>query len=138
MGRQIMAETAISLPFSINSYGSVASTTEQSKIWADRVRFVIGTNLQERILDPQFGTLVPEAFMQTQEEASSLIISEVERAFPSQLELLSLQDVSVSFDEYTNTITVNIIYSLPNGEVTDTAVGVTYISENNISVQENI
>ena len=133
-----MAEVALTLPFSLNAYGSVSSTTSQSKIWSDRVRFVIGTNLQERILDPQFGTLVPEAFMQTQDDAESLIISEIERAFPTQLELLTLQSVEVSFDEYSGTTHVNITYSLPNGEVTDTVVSVAYISGNNISVQENL
>jgi len=131
-----MAEVALTLPFTINAYGSVSTTTEQSKIWSDRVRFVIGTNLHERILDPQFGTLVPEAFMQTSDDAESMIIAEVERAFPEQLELLTLQSVDVSFDEYTSTTSVNIIYELPNGEVTDTVVAITSIGGNNISVQE--
>ena len=133
-----MPEVALTLPFSINSYGSVSTTTEQTKIWSDRVRFVVGTNLHERILDPQFGTLVPEAFMQTSDDAEALIIAEVERAFPTQLELLNLQSVNVSFDDYTGTTKVNIIYELPNGEITDTVVAVTYIGGNNISVQENL
>ena len=96
-----MAEVALTLPFTINAYGSVSTTTEQSKIWSDRVRFVIGTNLHERILDPQFGTLVPEAFMQTSDDAESMIIAEVERAFPEQLELLTLQSVDVSLVVFT-------------------------------------
>lgn len=133
-----MAEEALSLPFSINSYGEVTSTTDQAKIWSDRVRSVIGTNLQERILDPQFGTLVPEAFMQTADDSIGMITTEVERAFPTQLSLLTLQSVDVSFDEYTGTTNVDIIYSLPNGEVTNTAVAVTYIGGNNPSVQENL
>ena len=133
-----MAEVALTLPFTLKAYGSVTTTTEQSKIWSDRVRFVIGTNLHERILDPQFGTLVPEAFMQTSDDAESMIIAEVERAFPEQLELLTLQSVDVSFDEYTSTTNVNIIYELPNGEVTDTVVAVTSIGGNNISVQETL
>lgn len=133
-----MAEIAISLPFTINAYGDVTSTSDQRKIWADRVRFVIGTNLEERILTPEFGTLVPSAFMETSESAEATIIAEVERAFPSQLDLLTLQSVDVSFDEYTSTTSVNITYSLPNGEVTSTVVAVTYIGGNNISVQENL
>ena len=133
-----MAEDAISLPFSINAYGSVASTNDQTKIWSDRVRFVIGTNVQEKVLDPQFGTLVPEAFMQTVDDATALITAEVERAFPLQLPLLSLNDVTVEFDDYSNTLKVDIVYGLPNGEVTNTAIAVTYISGNNISVQENL
>jgi phage baseplate assembly protein W len=133
-----MAEIALSLPFSIDPYGSVSTTTEQSKIWADRVRFVIGTNLRERILDPEFGTLIPSAFMQTVDDSNSMIETEVERAFQSQLELLTFDKVELSFDEYTGTTNVSIIYGLPNGEITNTVVAVTYVSGNNISVQENL
>ena len=133
-----MAEIALTLPFSITPYGSVATTTEQSKIWADRVRFVIGTNLQERILEPDFGTLVPTAFMETADDAATTISTEVERAFQLQLELLTFEGVDVSFDEYTGTTNVSITYGLPNGEVTNTVVAISYISGNNQSVQENL
>jgi phage baseplate assembly protein W len=138
MGRKVMAEVTLALPFSINAYGEVTSTTDQRKIWADRVRFVIGTNLQERILNPDFGTLIPSAFMQTGDDAMNLITAEVERAFPSFLELLTLNNVDVSFDEYTGTTNVNITYGLPNGEVTNTVVAITYIGGNQISVEENL
>jgi len=133
-----MAEIALTLPFSINPYGSVTTTTDQSKIWADRVRFVIGTNLRERILDPEFGTLIPSAFMETADIAQSTIESEVEQGFKAQLELLSFNSVDISYDEYTNTTNVSIVYGLPNGEVTNTVVAVSYISGNNLSVEENI
>lgn len=133
-----MAELALTLPFSINPYGSVTTTTDQSKIWADRVRFVIGTNLRERILDPEFGTLIPSAFMETADIAQSTIESEVEQGFKAQLELLSFNSVDISYDEYTNTTNVSIVYGLPNGEVTNTVVAVSYISGNNLSVEENI
>lgn len=133
-----MAEETLSLPFSVNSYGSITSTTDQNKIWADRVRFVIGTNLRERILDPEFGTRVPKAFMETSEEAAVLITNEVQHGFSTYLSLLRLDSVDVSYDEYTGKTNVNIVYKLPNGDVVDTAIAVTYISKNNISVQENL
>ena len=133
-----MSEVVLTLPFSINAYGSVATSTDQRKVWSDRVRFTIGTNLRERILDPEFGTLVPEAFMQTSEDAETLIVSEVERAFPLQLPSLTLQGVDVSFDEYTTTTNVTITYGLPNEEVVDTVIGISYIGGNNPSLQENL
>ena len=133
-----MAEVALTLPFSINPYGSVTTTTDQSKIWSDRVRFVIGTNLQERILDPEFGTLVPTAFMETSDDAQLTIETEVERAFQQQLELLTFDGVEISFDDYTGTTNVTITYGLPNGEVTNTVVAISYVSGNNQSVQENL
>ena len=54
-----MSEIAMSLPFSIDPYGKVSSTTDQKKIWADKVRSVLGTALRERVMLPTFGTLIP-------------------------------------------------------------------------------
>ena len=45
-----MAEKTLALPFSVDPYGKISVTSEQSKIWADRVRSVIGTTLRERVM----------------------------------------------------------------------------------------
>ena len=131
-------ETALSLPFTVTSYGTVMSTTEQAKIWSDRVRAVIGTNLGERIMDPEFGTLVPEAFMQTTDDAESLIKTEVERAFATELTQLTFSSVTTTFDEYTNNLNVSITYSLPNSEETTVSIGTIAIPATLPSIQENL
>ena len=131
-------ETTISLPFKVTSYGTIASTTEQAKIWADRVRAVIGTNIRERIMNPEFGTLVPEAFMQTQDDAETMIRNEVERGFAKYLDLLTLSSVEVTFDEYNGTTNVVITYDLPNNEQTTTTVSLITIVGNLPSTQENL
>ena len=117
-------EISISLPFTVTSYGSVATTTEQSKLWADRVRAVIGTNIKERVMLPDFGTLVPEAFMQTEDDAESTIKTEVERGFTKYLDQLNLSSVNITFDEYTNTTNVVILYQLPNNEEASVTIGI--------------
>ena len=85
-----MAESAIFLPFSINAYGNVSSTTSQSKVWADRVLSVIGTTIRERVMRPSFGTIIPYALFENSETASEEISAEVEKAFASQLTLLKI------------------------------------------------
>jgi phage baseplate assembly protein W len=131
-------ESAISLPFNIDPYGNVASTTDQSKIWADRVLSVIGPNLRERVMIPDFGTLVPTAFMETVEDASSLIQTEVQHAFSTQLTLLTLQKVNINFDEYEQYLNVNIIYSLPNSETVSTTVSLITVKGPLPATQENL
>lgn len=133
-----MIETALSLPFKLDPYGKFSSTTDQSKIWADRVRFVIGTNLRERIMRPEFGTLVPSAFMETQEMANSMITTEVTRAFATQLDKLKFQSVTTSFDEFTNVMQITVIYDLPNNETVDTTVSLVYIDGNQPPYEENL
>ena len=131
-----MAEKAIALPFYIDSYGKVASTQEQSKIWADRVRSVIGTSLRERIMRPTFGTLIPFAMFETDSTAESQIRIEVEQAFTQQLSLLTLENVTVTVNEYTNVLSVNVIYALPNNETVSTVVGLVLVDGANPIYQE--
>jgi phage baseplate assembly protein W len=123
-----MAEKAIALPFSINSFGRVTDTTEMSKIWADRVRSVIGTALRERVMLPDFGTDIPSSVFETTEEADSQIQTEVIRAFNEQLSALTLDEVTSTFDEFTGVMNVDITYALPNDEVVNTSIGLVSIA----------
>lgn len=118
-----MPEVAISLPFGVDRYGKVGSTTDQSKIWADRVRSLIGTSLRERVMRPNFGTVIPFALFETSEVASTEIETEVKSAFLKFLPTLSLQEVTASFDEANNVINTSVIYALPNDEVVTTNIG---------------
>ena len=131
-----MAEYAISLPFSVDSYGKVASSTDQSKIWADRVRSVLGTTIRERVMRPNFGTLIPFALFNTETGAVSQVEAEVSKAFAQQLGLLNLQNVNVTVDQYTNVLTVEAIYGLPNNEVVSTVVGLVLVDGANPIYQE--
>ena len=131
-----MAEVTIQLPFSIDSYGKVSSTTSQSKIWADRVRSVIGTTLRERVMRPTFGTVIPYALFDSAETASAEVKAEVDKAFSSQLPLLRLQETDTTFDEYTNTLNVTIVYDLPNNERVTTNVGLVLVRGNKPMYEE--
>lgn len=131
-----MAEYAISLPFSVDSYGKISSTTDQSKIWADRVRSVLGTTIRERVMRPNFGTLIPFALFNTETGAVSQVEAEVNKAFSQQLGLLTLQEVNVTVDQYTNVLTVEAVYGLPNNEVVSTVVGLVLVDGANPIYQE--
>ncbi|NBP03902.1 MAG: hypothetical protein EBU90_28155 [Proteobacteria bacterium] len=131
-----MAEKALSLPFSIDSYGKVSITQDQSKIWADRVRSVLGTAIRERLMRPTFGTLIPFAIFENETTSTAEIKVEVEKAFAEQLPLLTLQSTETTIDEYTNILTVEVLYGLPNNEVVSTVIGLVLIQGANPSYQE--
>ena len=116
----------------------MTTTSDQKKIWSDRVRSVIGTNLRERLMRPEFGCLVPSSFMETQDMASSMVITEVGRAFSSQLQPLTLQDVTTLFEESTGVMEVTVLYSLPNNDQIDTTVSFVYIDNNQPIYEENL
>lgn len=131
-----MAEVAITIPFQINAYGKVNSTTEQERIWADRVRSVIGTCLRERVMRPTFGTAIPFALFETSDSAIQEVTSEVNSAFLNFLPTLSIQEVTVEFNEPLNTIDVSITYSLPNDKLVTTTIGVVLLRGTLPPIQE--
>lgn len=119
----MVSEIAISLPFSFDPYKKVGSTTDQRKIWADRVKSIIGTSLRERVLRPSLGTTIPFALFETQTAAEVEITAEIQKAFAAQLPLLELQEVNLSFDETQNVITAEVVYSIPNDTIVTTKIG---------------
>lgn len=123
-----MAEKALSLPFSIDSFGKVSDTSDFKKIWADRVRSVIGTALRERVMRPDFGTDIPSSVFETTEDADVQIKAEVINAFNDQLQALTLDSTTTTFDEFTGIMNVDITYALPNDEVTSTSIGLVSIA----------
>ena len=129
-------EIALSLPFSFDSFKKSTTTTDQPKIWADRVRIVLGTTVRERLMHPNFGTLIATPFMDTQEQSSSIIQGEVEQAFATQLAQLKLTSIVTSFDEYTNVITIEIAYALPNLTEVSTAIGFIALNSNQPAYEE--
>lgn len=122
-----MAEITIALPFSVDPYGKVSSTTSQSKIWADRVRSIIGTTIRERLMRPTLGTLIPYALFESATSAEAEVKAEVAKAFDSQLPLLKLQETTITIDEYTNVMNATIVYDLPNNETVTTNIGLILI-----------
>lgn len=133
-----MAEISMLLPFAIDPYGKVAVTSDQRKIWQDRVRSVIGTALTERVMRPTFGTEIPNAVYETVEDAESDIKAEVTKAFTSQLRLLKLREVVPTFDEYSGILDVEIVYELPNDEEIRTTISLVSLRGSLPPFEENL
>jgi phage baseplate assembly protein W len=125
-------ETAISLPFALDAYGNVRKTYEQSKIWADRVRSVIGTLKTERVMNGVFGTNIPAQTFDTQTVARDNITREVRNAFSKHLPLLTLETVEITVSDDSGLITLDVVYNLPNQEQLTTSIGIAYISGNKL------
>lgn len=124
-------EHAISLPFTITAYGSVAETSEQNKIWADRVTSAIGTGWGERILRYEFGTKIHTEVYNTISAAESAIKLEVAQAFNKFLPLLTLDEVITAYSAETNSIKVEVTYKLPNQSQDTLVIG-------NVSIKGNL
>ena len=133
-----MAEVAVSLPFALNSYGAINITASQSKIWSDRVLSVIGTLVGERVMQPTFGTEIAQGLFTSTQRMEEVIPVEVEKAFATYLQELTLVDTIIDSDPENGSIYVDIVYGLPNDEQTNTVVALVAIAGKNPPVQENL
>jgi phage baseplate assembly protein W len=93
-----MTEKAISLPFSFDSSGAVSYTTDEKKIWQDRVVLVVMTRLTERIMRPTFGSTAGNSVFESESTAESIIQQAVAVGFSQWLKALTLTDVTVTVD----------------------------------------
>ena len=121
-------ELAISLPFQVDEYGTIAATVDQPKIWADRVRAVIGTAIGERVYRPEFGCEAAQTVFETEEETEAVLQADIRTAFATYLPLCSLDDVVVTVDEQTRVINAEVTYLLPNSDAFSLQVGVASIN----------
>jgi phage baseplate assembly protein W len=107
-------EIAISLPFKVDSFGTISATVDQGKIWQDRARSVVGTAVGERVYRPKYGCEAANKMYESEELLLSTIEEDVRTSFQQFLPLLSLSSVEVSLQEETRTINVEISYATPS------------------------
>jgi phage baseplate assembly protein W len=136
MNQKYVAESAIALPFAIDSYGNITKTNNQSKIWADKVRSVIGTLQKERVMRPSFGSRIPQSAFEGSQIALQDIESAIRDAFVAYLPLLELESINLTSDDQQSVITAEVTYILPNQEKVSTSVGAITVSGNKIPYEE--
>jgi phage baseplate assembly protein W len=129
-------EVALRLPLSLDASGNLVMATTQSEIWADRIRIALGTRLGERVMRPTYGTTIGDALFDTVTATSETIIKEVRKVFHEQFTLLTLKSVSPSFNELASTLTITIVYLLPNRNEVVTEVGIVTVSDTSAPFEE--
>lgn len=122
-----MIERTLDFPFRVE-YGAVASTTDNQKIWQDRVLAAVGTAIGERPMDrTDYGTTMAKTLFANLDDIVELSQEQVTIAFRKHLPYLVLSGVDVYevyMDDLEQTyVQVDISYILPNGEeVTSEAI----------------
>ena len=128
-------EIALKLPLSLDS-GNLVLAKTQNDIWADRVRIALGTRLGERVMRPNYGTKIGASLFDTVSSTSDVVKKEISRVFHEQFPLLELISVDAAFNETLNSLTINVIYLLPNKDQAVTEVGTITVSDTNAPFEE--
>jgi phage baseplate assembly protein W len=111
-------QRAISLPFSLSESYGISFTTNQNKIYKDRVFLAVMTGLNERVMRPTYGTQIKTAIFENEAVAIPIVDATVRAAFSQWLPSLVLQDLYIELDLNTMHLNITINYKLPN-ETTD-------------------
>lgn len=111
-----MTQRAISLPFSFDASGSVSYSSDEKKIWQDRVVLVVMTRLNERVMRPTFGSTASSALFESAAAASNTIKQAVATAFSNWLPDLILTEVVMSTDPTDGYLVAEIRYKYNQNE----------------------
>lgn len=105
-----MTQKAITLPFSFDSSGAVAYTTNEAKMWQDRVVLMLMTRLGERVMRPTYGSEVQSSLFENDEGAVSAVKKSVSAAFSKWLPQLQLLKVDAYSDKTDGYLMVEVFY----------------------------
>ena len=130
-------EAAIALPFRITPQGNIATATSQADVWQDRVRGAMNTRMGERVMFSKFGTDIANYEWSTVTDIEDVILSEIENLFTSTFPTLTLDQVTVEYDELNNRVLVDVEYSAPNLDKLTTNVGMAVVAGNLPIYEEN-
>jgi phage baseplate assembly protein W len=97
-----MAEAAIVWPFKFNAAGAIEHTYDQRKIWRDRIVLVILTSLGERVMLPNYGTLVPKSVFENEQSALEMCRMTISEAFSKWFPTLMFNDLTAVWDNTGN------------------------------------
>jgi len=109
---------AISLPFRLDSFGNVATSTDLQKIWADKVRTVVSTALGERVMRNDFGCSLPNNLFDIALDAPGFADGQIQAAFLAWLPEVDFVRTELEETEF-GTVSLNVIYRIPKFEETN-------------------
>lgn len=128
---------AMTLPFSIDRFGNIATTTDQKKIWADRVRSAVGTALTQRVMRADFGTAIPQLLFDSVDVVREALEAEITLVFANYLSVLGFEELDIQYDDRQNVLSVEIKYRLPDNTEELVTLGVATLNGNEI-IREDI
>jgi len=113
---------AISFPFTLDPFGVVDSTTDQTKIYQDRVLTLLSTTVGERPMRPTYGTDVARAMFENQSDAKKAVDQAIRTAISTWIPEVEVNAVNVNTFDDSGKVSVEVNVVLP--DFTSTTVNV--------------
>jgi phage baseplate assembly protein W len=105
---------AISYPFTLDPFGKTTSSTNQKKIYQDRVLTLLSTAVGERPMRPTYGTNIATAMFENQGKVEKAINDAIRSAVSKWLPELTVNKINIVGFLDTGAVTVEINITLPD------------------------
>lgn len=86
---------SISFPFTLDPFGKTTSTTDQRKIYQDRVLTLLSTAVGERPMRPTYGTNIAAAMFENQGRVEDAINEAIRTAISTWIPELTVSSIKV-------------------------------------------
>lgn len=110
---------AISIPFRFDGFGNVAASTDPRRVWAARVKSVMGTALGQRVMRSDFGSGLPSNLFSIATATPGYIEATVQAAASAWLPSIQIIRVVVDADPANGETTVEVEYQIPSAALTE-------------------
>lgn len=105
---------AISYPFTLNVFGETTSTTDQKKIYTDRVLTLLSTSIGERPMRPTYGTNLGLAMFENQGVAEVAIPAAIRSAISTWLPALTVNQINIKKFNDGGKVEVELLLTFPD------------------------
>jgi phage baseplate assembly protein W len=105
---------AISYPFTLNVFGETTSTTDQKKIYTDRVLTLLSTAIGERPMRPTYGTNLALAMFENQGVAEVAIPAAIRSAIATWLPELTVNEINIKNFNDGGKVEVELLLTFPD------------------------
>jgi phage baseplate assembly protein W len=117
---------SISFPFTLDPFGKVTSTTDQRKIYQDKVLTLLSTAVGERPMRPTYGTNIATAMFENQGKIEDAINQAIRTAISNWIPELSVEKINIKGFLDDGAVSVEINVTLPDfAEASITVVSTT-------------
>ena len=105
---------ALSFPFTLDPFGVAKTTTDQTKIYTDRIVTLLSTAIGERPMRPTYGTDIATAMFENQGLVQKAIRQAIIKAVGIWIPEVTIEQVNIGDVEDTGQVRVELIVTLPD------------------------
>ena len=118
---------AIQHPFHLDSFGKITATSDQNKIYLDRLLSLLSTMVYQRPMHSTYGTDIFRALYETGDDYIQAVKESITRAVYTYLPLLTIVKIDIKSSDTEGKSTVEVVVSFPDNTINSVQVNTLYL-----------